>query len=48
MQAVLDRGAGALGIRLLQDAFNTGSLSLYASLGRQSCSAGASHMGCGS
>jgi predicted N-acetyltransferase YhbS len=33
MQAVLDRGAGALGIRLLQDAFNTGSLSLYASLG---------------
>jgi predicted N-acetyltransferase YhbS len=33
MQAVLDRGAGALGVRLLQDSFNTGSLSLYASLG---------------
>jgi predicted N-acetyltransferase YhbS len=33
MQAVLERGAGAIGIRLLQDAFNTGSLSLYASLG---------------
>jgi predicted N-acetyltransferase YhbS len=33
MQAALDRGAGAIGIRLLQDAFNTGSLSLYASLG---------------
>jgi GNAT superfamily N-acetyltransferase len=33
MQAVLDRGAGALGTRLLQDAFNAGSLSLYASLG---------------
>ena len=33
MQAVLDRGAGAMGIRLLQDSFNTGSLSLYASLG---------------
>jgi hypothetical protein len=33
MQAVLDRGADAMGIRLLQDAFNTGSLSLYASLG---------------
>ena len=33
MQAVLDRGAGAMGIRLLQDAFNTGSLSLYAGLG---------------
>ena len=32
MQAVLDRGAGARGIRLLQDSFNTGSLSLYASL----------------
>jgi hypothetical protein len=33
MQAVLDRGAEALGVRLLQDSFNTGSLSLYASLG---------------
>jgi GNAT superfamily N-acetyltransferase len=33
MQAVLDRGAGARGIRLLQDSFNTGSLSLYTSLG---------------
>jgi predicted N-acetyltransferase YhbS len=33
MQAALDRGADAMGIRLLQDAFNTGSLSLYASLG---------------
>jgi GNAT superfamily N-acetyltransferase len=33
MEAVIDRGAGAEGIRLLQDAFNTGSLSLYASLG---------------
>jgi predicted N-acetyltransferase YhbS len=33
MQAVLERGADAMGIRLLQDAFNTGSLSLYASLG---------------
>jgi GNAT superfamily N-acetyltransferase len=33
MQAVIDRGAGALGIRLLQDAFNVRSLGLYASLG---------------
>lgn len=33
MQAVLDRGADARGVRLLQDAFNTGSLSLYAALG---------------
>lgn len=33
MEAVIDRGAGAAGIRLLQDAFNTRSLSLYASLG---------------
>jgi predicted N-acetyltransferase YhbS len=33
MQAALDRGAGATGIRLLQDAFNVQSLSLYASLG---------------
>jgi predicted N-acetyltransferase YhbS len=33
MQAVLGRGADALGIRLLQDSFNTGSLALYTSLG---------------
>jgi predicted N-acetyltransferase YhbS len=33
MQAVIDRGAGGAGIRLLQDAFNVRSLSLYASLG---------------
>jgi GNAT superfamily N-acetyltransferase len=33
MQAVLDRGAGARGIRLLQDAFNMRSLALYESLG---------------
>lgn len=33
MQAVIDRGAGAQGIRLLQDAFNVRSLGLYASLG---------------
>jgi hypothetical protein len=33
MEAVLERGAGATGIRLLQDSFNTQSLSLYASLG---------------
>jgi ribosomal protein S18 acetylase RimI-like enzyme len=33
MEAVLERGAGATGIRLLQDAFNTRSLALYASLG---------------
>jgi predicted N-acetyltransferase YhbS len=33
MQEVLERGAGAAGIRLLQDAFNTQSLALYASLG---------------
>jgi hypothetical protein len=33
MEVAIDRGAGATGIRLLQDAFNTGSLSLYASLG---------------
>jgi predicted N-acetyltransferase YhbS len=33
MAAVLERGAGAAGIRLLQDAFNMPSLSLYASLG---------------
>jgi predicted N-acetyltransferase YhbS len=33
MEAVIDRGAGAAGIRLLHDAFNTRSLALYASLG---------------
>jgi predicted N-acetyltransferase YhbS len=33
MRAVLERGEGAPGIRLLQDAFNMRSLSLYASLG---------------
>jgi GNAT superfamily N-acetyltransferase len=33
MEAVLERGAGAQGIRLLQDSFNMQSLSLYASLG---------------
>ena len=33
MEAVLDRGNGAAGIRLLQDAFNMGSIALYASLG---------------
>jgi GNAT superfamily N-acetyltransferase len=33
MEAVLERGAGATGIRLLQDSFNTRSLALYASLG---------------
>ena len=33
MEAVLDRAAGADGVRLLQDAFNTRSLALYASLG---------------
>jgi GNAT superfamily N-acetyltransferase len=33
MQAALDRGRGAAGIRLFQDSFNIGSLSLYASLG---------------
>jgi predicted N-acetyltransferase YhbS len=33
MQAALDRSRGAAGIRLLQDSFNVGSLSLYASLG---------------
>lgn len=33
MQAVLDRGKNAEGIRLVQDAFNTASMSLYASLG---------------
>jgi predicted N-acetyltransferase YhbS len=33
MEAVMERGEGAPGIRLLQDAFNMRSLSLYASLG---------------
>ena len=33
MEAVMERGQGARGIRLLQDAFNLRSLSLYASLG---------------
>jgi predicted N-acetyltransferase YhbS len=33
MEAVVDRSAGAEGIRLLQDAFNTRSMALYASLG---------------
>ena len=33
MQAVIDAGKNAPGIRLVQDAFNTASLSLYASLG---------------
>ncbi len=33
MKAVLERSSDAVGIRLIQDAFNTVSLSLYASLG---------------
>lgn len=33
MQAVIDRGRDAIGIRLLQAAFNTRSMSLYTSLG---------------
>jgi GNAT superfamily N-acetyltransferase len=33
MEAVLERGRGARGVRLLQDSFNTASLSLYTSLG---------------
>jgi GNAT superfamily N-acetyltransferase len=33
MEAVIERGANARGIRLLQDSFNMQSLSLYASLG---------------
>jgi GNAT superfamily N-acetyltransferase len=33
MQAVVERGKGSLGIRLLQDSFNMRSVSLYASLG---------------
>jgi GNAT superfamily N-acetyltransferase len=33
MQAVIERGKNAAGIRLVQDAFNTASMSLYTSLG---------------
>lgn len=33
MEAVMERGRGAAGVRLLQDAFHTRSLSLYSSLG---------------
>jgi predicted N-acetyltransferase YhbS len=33
MQAVIDRGRGAASVRLVQDAFNTASMSLYTSLG---------------
>ncbi|HEX8281944.1 MAG TPA: GNAT family N-acetyltransferase [Pyrinomonadaceae bacterium] len=33
MEAVVERGHGAAGIRLVQDSFNTASLSLYAALG---------------
>ena len=33
MEAVIERGKGSVGIRLVQDAFNRASLSLYASLG---------------
>lgn len=33
MRTVIDRGQEAIGIRLVQDAFNTRSLSLYAALG---------------
>lgn len=33
MQAVLERGRDAAGVRLLQDAFNTQSIALYGSLG---------------
>ena len=33
MQAVIERGKGSAGIRLVQDSFNMASLSLYASLG---------------
>jgi GNAT superfamily N-acetyltransferase len=33
MQAVVERGRGAAGVRLVQDSYNTASLSLYASLG---------------
>ena len=33
MEAVIERGNGSMGIRLVQDSFNMASLSLYASLG---------------
>ena len=33
MEAVIERGRGAPGVRLLQDAFNSRSMSLYVSLG---------------
>ncbi|MBD0327009.1 MAG: GNAT family N-acetyltransferase, partial [Pyrinomonadaceae bacterium] len=33
MEAVIERGQGSAGIRLVQDSFNMASLSLYASLG---------------
>ena len=33
MEAVIERGKPSVGVRLVQDAFNTASLSLYASLG---------------
>ena len=33
MEAVIERGTGSRGIRLVQDSFNAASLSLYASLG---------------
>jgi predicted N-acetyltransferase YhbS len=33
MQAALERGKDAIGVRLVQDVFNTASISLYASLG---------------
>jgi predicted N-acetyltransferase YhbS len=33
MKAVMERGRGAAGVRLVQDAFNLASMSLYASLG---------------
>src|SRR3954469_494497 len=33
MQAVMERGRGSAGIRLVQDAFNAVSMSLYTSLG---------------
>lgn len=33
MEAVIERGKGSAGVRLVQDSFNTASLSLYTSLG---------------
>jgi predicted N-acetyltransferase YhbS len=33
MEAVIERGKGSRGVRLVQDAFNSASMSLYASLG---------------